>query len=162
MARQSMLLATSLVFHGALAFGVGTVRGSERREVVANEYRKGLKALPGCRSARVARLSRPGTASKAPTTATVVGNFRVTDAGFAALPDFASPRPRDWTIAGRTRSLFTHAPTSTRIALPVSGPWICNPADPDTWQDNWPDHLAAAYIKAGMVNQAADFVAGKL
>lgn len=39
---------------------------------------------------------------------------------------------------------------------------ICNPADPDTWQDNWPDHLAAAYIKAGMVNQAADFVAGKL
>jgi len=55
---------------------------------------------------------------------------RVTDAGFAALPDFASPRPRDWTIAGRTRSLFTHAPTSTRIALPVSGPWICNPADP--------------------------------
>ena len=39
---------------------------------------------------------------------------------------------------------------------------ICNPADPNTWQDNWPDHLAAAYINAGMVNQAADFVAGKL
>ena len=39
---------------------------------------------------------------------------------------------------------------------------ICNPADPDTWQDNWPDHLGAAYIKAGMVNQAADFVAARL
>lgn len=39
---------------------------------------------------------------------------------------------------------------------------ICNPADPDTWEANWPDHLAAAYQKAGMINQAADFVAGKL
>lgn len=39
---------------------------------------------------------------------------------------------------------------------------ICNPADPDTWSNNWPDHLAAAYVDAGMVNQAADFVAGKL
>ncbi len=55
---------------------------------------------------------------------------RVTDAGFAALPDFASPQPRDWTIAGSTRSVFTHVPTGTRIALPVSGPWIYNPADP--------------------------------
>ena len=39
---------------------------------------------------------------------------------------------------------------------------ICNPADPDTWETNWPDHLAAAYQKAGMINQAADFVASKL
>jgi cutinase len=39
---------------------------------------------------------------------------------------------------------------------------ICNPADPDTWQDNWPAHLANAYISAGMANQAADFVAGRL
>ena len=39
---------------------------------------------------------------------------------------------------------------------------ICNPADPDTWKNNWPDHLAGAYIDAGMVNQAADFVAGRL
>jgi cutinase len=39
---------------------------------------------------------------------------------------------------------------------------ICNPADPDTWQDNWPAHLANAYIQAGMPNQAADFVAGKI
>lgn len=39
---------------------------------------------------------------------------------------------------------------------------ICNPADPDTWKQNWPDHMAKAYIDAGMVNQAADFVAGKL
>jgi cutinase-like protein len=39
---------------------------------------------------------------------------------------------------------------------------VCNPADPNTWQNNWPQHLADAYIQAGMVNQAADFVAGKL
>jgi cutinase len=39
---------------------------------------------------------------------------------------------------------------------------VCNPADPNTWQDNWPAHLANAYINAGMANQAADFVAGRL
>ena len=39
---------------------------------------------------------------------------------------------------------------------------VCNPADPNTWQNNWPAHLANAYINAGMANQAADFVAGKL
>jgi cutinase len=39
---------------------------------------------------------------------------------------------------------------------------ICNPADPDTWQNNWSDHLAKSYIDAGMVNQAADFVAGRI
>jgi cutinase len=39
---------------------------------------------------------------------------------------------------------------------------ICNPADPNTWENNWPAHLANAYIQAGMPNQAADFVAGRL
>jgi cutinase len=39
---------------------------------------------------------------------------------------------------------------------------ICNPADPDTWEANWPAHLANAYIGAGMANQAADFVAGRI
>ncbi len=39
---------------------------------------------------------------------------------------------------------------------------ICNPADPHTWSDNWPQHAASGYINDGMVNQAADFVAGKL
>jgi cutinase len=39
---------------------------------------------------------------------------------------------------------------------------ICNPADPDTWKDSWPAHLANAYISAGMANQAADFVAGRI
>jgi cutinase len=39
---------------------------------------------------------------------------------------------------------------------------ICNPADPNTWKENWPAHLANAYIQAGMTNQAADFVAGRL
>jgi cutinase len=39
---------------------------------------------------------------------------------------------------------------------------ICNPADPNTWRANWPQHLADGYISSGMVNDAADFVAGKL
>ncbi|WP_448400339.1 cutinase family protein [Mycolicibacillus trivialis] len=39
---------------------------------------------------------------------------------------------------------------------------ICNPADPKTWRNNWPDHLAGAYLDAGMAQQAANFVAGKL
>jgi cutinase len=39
---------------------------------------------------------------------------------------------------------------------------VCNPADPNTWKENWPQPLASAYIDAGMANQAADFVAGKL
>lgn len=39
---------------------------------------------------------------------------------------------------------------------------ICNPTDPNNWESYWPDHLAPAYIKAGMVNQAADFVTGRL
>ncbi len=39
---------------------------------------------------------------------------------------------------------------------------ICNPADPNTWEDNWPAHLAAAYIDGGMANQAADFVAARI
>jgi cutinase len=39
---------------------------------------------------------------------------------------------------------------------------ICNPADPNTWEDNWPAHLAGAYIDAGMANQAADFVSARV
>lgn len=39
---------------------------------------------------------------------------------------------------------------------------VCNPADPETWEDNWSDHAARAYIDAGMVNQAADFAAGRV
>jgi cutinase len=39
---------------------------------------------------------------------------------------------------------------------------VCNPADPHTWSKNWPEHQADAYINAGMVNQAADFVVDKL
>jgi cutinase len=39
---------------------------------------------------------------------------------------------------------------------------ICNPTDPENWDSYWPDHLAPAYISGGMVNQAADFVAGRI
>jgi cutinase len=39
---------------------------------------------------------------------------------------------------------------------------ICSPADPNTWEGNWPDHAARAYINAGMVNQAADFIASRI
>jgi cutinase len=39
---------------------------------------------------------------------------------------------------------------------------VCNPADPNTWENNFSQHLAEAYVQAGMPNQAADFVAGKI
>lgn len=39
---------------------------------------------------------------------------------------------------------------------------ICNPADPNTWEQNWTDHAARAYIDAGMVNEAADFAAARV
>lgn len=39
---------------------------------------------------------------------------------------------------------------------------ICNPADPNTWEQNWTDHAAKAYIDAGMVNDAANFAAGRV
>jgi cutinase len=39
---------------------------------------------------------------------------------------------------------------------------ICNPADPHTWSDNWQQHMANGYIQDGELNQAVDFVAGKL
>ncbi len=58
--------------------------------------------------------------------------------------------------------------TSTRST--PSGPSSCatapirsaTPPTRDTWEENWTDHLAKAYIDAGMVNQAADFVAARL
>jgi cutinase len=39
---------------------------------------------------------------------------------------------------------------------------ICNPTDPENWADYWPDHLAPSYIRAGMVDQAANFVAARI
>jgi cutinase len=39
---------------------------------------------------------------------------------------------------------------------------ICNPTDPENWEAYWPDHFASAYVSGGMVNQAADFVAGRI
>lgn len=39
---------------------------------------------------------------------------------------------------------------------------VCNPTDPNTWENNWPQHLASAYVQAGMASQAADFVATRL
>ena len=55
-------------------------------------------------------------------------------------------------------------------ALLASGPSSCataqtRSATPPTrirGRTNWPDHAAKAYIDAGMVNQAADFVAGRV
>jgi cutinase len=40
---------------------------------------------------------------------------------------------------------------------------ICNNnLDPNTWVDNWPAHQYAAYVDAGLVDQAAEFVAARL
>ena len=57
---------------------------------------------------------------------------------------------------------FQPAFTDRTIELCHGSDPICNPADPETWAGNWPDHLAAAYIDSGMVNQAANFVAARL
>jgi len=46
------------------------------------------------------------------------------------VADFAAPRPRDWTLQTSTKTVFTHRPSGTRIALPVAGLWAHNPADP--------------------------------
>jgi cutinase len=59
-------------------------------------------------------------------------------------------------------STFNPAFKDRTIELCHGADPICNPADPETWQDNWPDHLAASYQRAGMIEQAADFVAGRL
>jgi hypothetical protein len=50
-------------------------------------------------------------------------------AALDALPDFACPWPADWTLETDEMTLFTHRPTSTRIAIPATGQWVCNPAD---------------------------------
>ncbi|WP_372441078.1 cutinase family protein [Mycolicibacterium mengxianglii] len=40
---------------------------------------------------------------------------------------------------------------------------VCSPSmDIQTWADNWTDHLQNAYIKSGMVDQAAQFAAARL
>lgn len=40
---------------------------------------------------------------------------------------------------------------------------VCNDnLEPETWADNWPAHLQAAYIDSGLVDQAAAFVAARL
>jgi cutinase len=57
---------------------------------------------------------------------------------------------------------FNPAFASKTIELCHGADPICNPADPDTWRDNWPQHLADAYVKSGMIQQAVDFVVGKL
>jgi cutinase len=57
---------------------------------------------------------------------------------------------------------FNPAFASKTIELCHGADPICNPADPDTWRDNWPQHLADAYVKSGMIQQAVDFVAGRL
>lgn len=48
----------------------------------------------------------------------------------ARLPDFATPRPADWSVEVSNLSVFTHHPSGTKIALPVVGRWEWNPADP--------------------------------
>ena len=40
---------------------------------------------------------------------------------------------------------------------------VCSPSlDVNAWADNWADHLQNAYLKSGMVNQAAAFAANRL
>ncbi len=57
---------------------------------------------------------------------------------------------------------FASAYSGRTIELCHGDDPVCTPADPHTWQDNWSQHAANAYIQSGMVNQAADFVAATL
>jgi hypothetical protein len=41
-----------------------------------------------------------------------------------------TPYPSGWTVTTAMLSIFQHQATGTRIALPVKGPWIANPARP--------------------------------
>ena len=49
-----------------------------------------------------------------------------------------------------------HRPVHTRR------PNLHSNLDPNTWVDNWPAHRYDAYVGAGLVNQAASFVAARL
>jgi cutinase len=49
------------------------------------------------------------------------------------------------------------------IDLCTSDDPICNTnLDPNTWVDNWPSHQYSAYANAGLIDQAASFVAARL
>lgn len=50
--------------------------------------------------------------------------------GIAEVDGFAEPRPSDWAVEVNTLTVFTHRPSGARIALPVAGRWVHNPADP--------------------------------
>ncbi|XXX71972.1 hypothetical protein WMF30_30430 [Sorangium sp. So ce134] len=52
------------------------------------------------------------------------------EGGLENVADFAAPGPADWSLEVGTMSVFTHGPSGTKIALPVNGRWVCNPADP--------------------------------
>lgn len=122
------------------------------------------------------------TAASCPNTRLVVGGYSLgaaaTDMALAmpfGLLGFKNPLPdgMDQHIAAVALfgngiqwagplSAFNPAYADRTIDLCHGDDPICNPTDPDNWNSSWPDHLAPAYIKAGMVNQAADFVAGKV
>lgn len=123
-----------------------------------------------------------GTVANCPTTRIVLGGYSlgaaVTDVVLAlpfAFFGFNNPLPPEAEPHVAAVALFGNGsqwvgpitnfnPTYSErtIELCHAEDPICNPADPNTWEKNWSDHLAKAYINAGMVNQAADFIAGRI
>jgi cutinase len=80
------------------------------------------------------------------------------DAHIAAVALFGNGTQR---VLGPV-SAFSPLYGDKTIELCNSDDPICSNVDPNNWNSDWPNHLANAYIKSGMINQAADFVAGKL
>ena len=123
-----------------------------------------------------------GTVANCPNTRIVLGGYSlgaaVTDVVLALpfaffgfnnpLPPEAEPHVAAVTLFGNGSQWvvpitnFNPTYSERTIELCHAEDPICNPADPNTWEKNWSDHLAKAYINAGMVNQAADFIAGRI
>jgi len=45
------------------------------------------------------------------------------------VADFGAPRPQGWVMESGAMTVFSRPSSDVRIALPVAGPWACNPAD---------------------------------
>lgn len=123
-------------------------------------------------------------ANNCPDTRLVLGGYSlgaaVTDLVLAApSPVFGYKNPLPLGMDGHVAAVALFGNGTRKVFGPVSDVsplWgdktidVCTPddpicndnMDPESWAGNWNSHLQAAYIDSGLVDQAADFVAGRL